>query len=212
VLPAQIVAAMIDLVSGDEPPGHARRWTVAGFLLVSAAAFGAADQYLGTSHLPGGYHPVAITVSGLSAPWLLLAFWAGYTQVRPWPGALLGLAATVAALAGYFALMWSPAEGAHLSLATMAHLVVTSQAQNVLGGLVTGPVYGWLGHRWRTRRSLASAALAAVLLPLEPAARALAGRDWGPLIAYTAEAVAGILLAGYFIAALSRSRRQTQAS
>ncbi len=203
---------MISLVSWDEPAGQGRRWALIGLLLLSAVVFGAVDQYLGSSHLPGGYHPVAIAVSGLSAPWLLLAFCSGCTQVRPWPGALLGLAATMAALTGYFALMWSPYEGAHVSLATMAHLVASSQAENVLGGLVTGPLYGWLGHRWRTRRSLASAVLAAVLLPLEPAVRALAGRDWGPPLAYTAEVVAGILLTGYFIVAIARVRRQTRAT
>jgi hypothetical protein len=107
--------------------------------------------------------------------------------------------------------MWSPAEGAHVSLAAMAHLVASSQAQNVLGGLVTGPVYGWLGHRWRTRRSLVAAVLAAGLLPLEPAARAMAGRDWGTPLAYIAEVAAGVLLTGYFIVAISRSRRQPRA-
>ena len=122
-------------------------------LLPLAVGFGAADQWLGTSHLPGGYSPVASTVSGLSAPWLLLAFCFGCTQVRPRPAALIGLSATMAALAGYFAMMWSPAEGAHLTLAAMAHLVISSQARNVVGGLITGPVYGWLGQYWRARKS-----------------------------------------------------------
>lgn len=181
-------------------------WPVAAVLLV-AVAFGAADQYLGTIHLPGGYDPAAATVSGLSAPWLLLAFFAGCTQTRPWQGALTGLAATMAALAGYFAMMWSPVEGVHLSVATMAHLVISSQARNVAGGLVTGPLYGWLGERWRTSRSVLSAALAACLLPLEPLVLALSGRAWGPPLAYALELTAGLVLAGYFAAAIYRSRR-----
>lgn len=176
-------------------------------LLPLAAAFGAADQYLGTSHLQGGYHPVASTISGLSAPWLLLAFCFGWTQVRPRPAALLGLTATLAALAGYFAMMWSPAEGVHMRLAMMAHLVIRSQARNVLGGLATGPVYGWLGQAWRARRSLTSALLAASPLTLEPVARVMADQAWGPPPAYAAEAIAGVLLAACFIPVITRSRR-----
>jgi hypothetical protein len=71
---------MINLVSWDASPGRGPRWALIGLVLLSAAMFGAIDQYLGTSHLPGGYHPAAITVSGLSAPWLLLAFCSGCAQ------------------------------------------------------------------------------------------------------------------------------------
>ena len=181
-------------------------WRVAGLLLL-AAAFGAADQWLATSHLPGGSHPIATTISGLSAPWLLLAFCAGCTQARPWRGALIGLAATLAALAGYFVIMWSPAEGVHLNLATMGHLVISTQAQNLIGGLVTGPLYGSLGQRWRAGRSVLIALLAASPLALEPIALVLAGRDWGQPRAYVGEVVAGVLLAGYLIAAAYRYRR-----
>jgi Family of unknown function (DUF6518) len=184
-----------------------RRSRLAIGLLPLAAAFGAADQYLGTSHLPGGYHPVTTAISGMSAPWLVLAFCFGCTQVRPRPAVLIGLAATLAGLAGYFAMMWSPAEGVHMSLATMGHLVVSSQARNVVGGLITGPVYGWLGHSWRVRRSLLSALLAALPLMLEPAALLVTGQAWGPAAAYTAEAIAGIALAAYFMTMMSRSRR-----
>jgi len=200
---------MLHDMSQDDSAAALRAWLVVGLLLL-ASAFGAVDQYLGTSHLPGGLHPVAITISGLSAPWLLLAFCFGCTQTRPWLGALIGLTAILAALAGYFALMWSPFEGVHMTLATMGHLVLSSQARNVVGGLVSGPVYGWLGQRWRVRRSPLSALLAASLLPLEPIALALAGRASGPPAAYVAEVIAGVLLAGYFVAAMSRSRRPTR--
>jgi hypothetical protein len=196
-------------MSRDEGTVSLPRWRVIGLLLL-AAGFGAADQWLGTSHLPGGYNPVATTISGLSAPWLLVAFCSGCTQTRPWKGAFIGLGATLAALAGYFAMMWSPAEGVHMTLATMGHQVIRTQAQNVIGGLITGPVYGWLGHRWRVGKSVLSALLAASPMPLEPIALVLAGLAWGPPAAYVAEVIAGILLAGYFIAAASRSRRVTQ--
>jgi len=177
---------MLNRMSTGERAWTGHHWPAIG-LLPLAAAFGAAVQYLGTPHLPAGYHPVASTISGLSAPWLPLAFCFGWTQVRPRPAALIGLAATMAGLAGYFAMMWSPVEGVHMRLATIAHLVIRSQAGNVLGDIVTGPLYGWLGQIWRTRRSLLSALLAAGPLTLEPAALAMAGRAWGSPPAYAAK-------------------------
>jgi hypothetical protein len=88
------------------------------------------------------------------------------------------------------------------------------------GGLATGPLYGWLGYRWRTRRSVATALIAALPLVLEPAARWLAGSA-GPAYASglsfqpagtgpaVAEIAAGLLLTG---AVLARARRHQPAS
>jgi len=47
--------------------------------LVLAALFGAGDQYLGSFSM----HPWMADVSLLSAPWLVLAFLAGWTQREP---------------------------------------------------------------------------------------------------------------------------------
>jgi hypothetical protein len=143
--------------------------TVALVLLLSAA-YGAAAQYLGSV-----VHTWGPAVASLSAPWLLIAFLAGATQRDPIRGAVLGFAATFAALVGYFLLTDSPLEGAQYTLAN-THGFFLSNAPVVLGGIVTGPLFGWFGQQWRTRRAIAGALIAAAAFCLEPLARRAAVR------------------------------------
>jgi hypothetical protein len=146
--------------------------------LTAAFAFGAADQYLPvaipvSSHL--GAHVFAVEVSQMSAPWLLVPFLAGAWQEGQRRAALVGLAASWLAVLAYVLMIVSPMEGAHLTPRTFA-FSLASQWLWFAGGLVTGPLYGWLGHRWRARRLPAAALLAALPILLEPAARWLASR------------------------------------
>jgi Family of unknown function (DUF6518) len=134
--------------------------------LVLAAAFGAGDQYLGSLVS----HPWGADVASLSAPWLVLAFLAGATQREPRRAVLVGLGCTYAALAGYLLLTDSPLEGAHYSVANLRGFLVSNIAV-VAGGLLTGPLFGWFGQRWRTRRALLGALASAAALCLEPLAR-----------------------------------------
>ncbi len=134
--------------------------------LVLAAVFGAGDQYLGSLSA----HPWAADASLLSAPWLVLAFVAGATQRQPRRAALLGLACTAAALGGYFLMTDSPLENAHYSLANARGFVISDPAV-FIGALLTGPVFGWFGQQWRTRRALLGALVSAAALCLEPLAR-----------------------------------------
>jgi len=133
--------------------------------LLLSAAYAAGTQYLG-ARMPGWGPDVA----KLSAPWLAIAFLAGSTQKTPRRGALLGLGATGAALLGYWLMTDSPAEGAQYTLAN-AHGFLVSNAFVVIGGLVTGPLFGWFGQQWRTRRVLLGALVTAAALCLEPLAR-----------------------------------------
>jgi hypothetical protein len=144
---------------------------VIALVLLLAAAFGAGDQYLGSLV----HHPWGADVASLSAPWVLLAFLAGATQRNPWRAALLGLASTFAALVGYFLLTDSPLEGAQYTLAN-THGFFVSNAPVILGGIVTGPLFGWFGQQWRTRRAIAGAFVAAAAFCLEPLARRAAVR------------------------------------
>jgi len=196
-------------------------------VLAAAFAFGAADQYLGTM----SSSPVA-EVSSMSAPWLLVPFLAGAWQPGQRRAALVGLAATWLAVLGYVVMIVSPMEGTHLGLRPAAlaghhstwiqlspHVFLTSLASQGLwfaGGLVTGPIYGWLGYRWRARQSLTAGLLAALPVLLEPAARWLASRfgqayvttlayQWrgfGP--AAIAEVGAGLVLTGVIVTAMAR--------
>src|SRR5438128_556317 len=109
-----------------------------------AAAFGAADQYLGSFSA----HPSATAVSLLSAPWLLVAFAAGWTQTAPRRAIVLGTVSTLAGLGGYWLMTLSPVEGAHLSVGAVRGLLY-SQSILIVGAFLTGPLFGWLGNRWR---------------------------------------------------------------
>jgi hypothetical protein len=143
--------------------------------LVLAAAFGAADQYLGSIQGHFGTFAWATDVSLLSAPWLLLAFVAGCTQKDPRRAAILGLGATFAALVGYMLMTLSPVENAHLSAVGVAGFV-RSDPFIFVGGIATGPLFGWFGQRWRVHRAWRGAVVAAAMLCLEPLAHIAVGR------------------------------------
>lgn len=173
--------------------------------VVLSAAFGAGDQYLGS--LTGSGHAWAAgwsaDVSLLSAPWLALPFFAGATQREPRRGALLGIACTYAALVGYALMTLSPVENAHLTL-TSARGFLVSERPVFIGGVVTGPLFGWFGQQWRTRRALFGAFVTAATLCFEPLARRASVNPIRFRDVWIAEVAAGLALAAY--ATLGRAR------
>lgn len=175
-----------------------------GFLL--AFAFGAGDQYLGS--LTGSGHAWAAgwssDVSLLSAPWLVLPFLAGATQRDPRRAALTGLACTYAALLGYGLMTLSPVENAHLTIATVRGFVA-SESTVLVGGIVTGPLFGFFGGQWRTRRVLLGALVTAAALCFEPLARQASVNPIRFRDVWMAEVALGLVLAAY--AVLARLRR-----
>lgn len=160
--------------------------------LVLSAAFGAGDQYLGSGHVFGIGWPTDVSL--LSAPWLVLAFVAGCTQRDPRRAALLGFGCTAAALLGYFLLTDSPAENAHYTLANARGFFI-SEHRVLLGAVVTGPLFGWFGQRWRTRRAIAGALVTAAALCLEPLARRSSVDPIRYRAVWLAEIAAGLMLA-----------------
>lgn len=169
--------------------------------LVLAAAFGAGDQYLGSvSALPWG-----ADVSLLSAPWLVLAFAAGATQRDSRRATLLGLGCTAAALVGYFLMTDSPLENAHYSLAGIRGFAI-SDASVIVGALITGPLFGWFGQQWRTRRVLLGALVVAGALCFEPLARRVSVDPIRFRDVWLAEVAAGLLLATYALLSRARAR------
>ena len=169
------------------------------FLLVALCglAFGAGDQYLGSLIALG---PFAWSVSGLSAPWLVLPFIAGWTAPGPRRAMALGLVAVLAALLGYFMMTVSPFEGVPAGRFT-SDLLGMARANRlwVAGGLVTAPLYGLLGRHWRIRRSWGSAAALAGCVCLEPFARWAAGRPPASTAVSLAEVAVGLSLAAYVV-------------
>jgi len=171
-------------------------------------AFGAADQYLGSLVTLGSW---TSSVSGMSAAWLVLPFVFGLTQTGARRAALVGLTVTGAGLLGYFALTLSPMEGVSLGHVDLIGFV-GSQRLNIVGGAVTGPVFGMLGYRWRTRRSTASATLVAGAICLEPVVRYAVGRLDPPRAVWAVEALTGVAVAGYFTVASARHRHDIRQS
>lgn len=157
--------------------------------------FGAGDQYLGSLVALGSWTAVAST---LSAPWLVVPFALGCTQSRPVRAACVGLLVTLSALAGYVVMTLSPLEGARLTVHGL-DAWFRSNTWAVAGGLVTGPTFGFLGQRWRTRRAWLSAVLVAGSLCGEPFFERAAGRTWSVNVAVI-EILAGLALAIYFFA------------
>jgi hypothetical protein len=173
--------------------------------VVVGALFGGADQWLGSIALPW-----VASVSLLSAPWLILPFCFGCSQRIPKSAVLVGLLATYAALVGYGAMTLSPMEGVHLSQQHEAILgLLRSERLVVIGGLLSGPLYGFLGYCWRVRRAWVSGVLVAGAVCLEPLAERVAGRLPEHPVVWQVEVAVGLVLAGYFAVAAYAARRQS---
>lgn len=65
---------------------------------------------------------------------------------------------------------------------------------------LTGPLFGWLGYRWRTRRDWRSALAAALVVCCEPLAHAAVGTSVSFNGVWAAEVIAGLVMALYVIA------------
>lgn len=167
-----------------------------------AFVFGGADQYLGSFSA----HPWAADVSLLSAPWLVLPFLAGWTQPRPRRAAVLGLACTMAALIGYALMTLSPVENAHLTLRSSAGFVHSS-SRVFEGALLTGPLFGWFGSRWRTDRVWIGASITAGAVLLEPLAHSAIGSAIRFRTVSLTEMAVGLAMAGYVAVTTARSAR-----
>jgi hypothetical protein len=172
-------------------------------VLIAAAIFGAGDQYLGSLSA----HPWGADISLLSAPWLVLAFVAGCTQHEVRRAALLGLGCTYVALLGYALMTLSPVENAHLTVTTLRGFVI-SERSVLVGGLVTGPLFGWFGREWRTRRAWLGALATAATLCLEPVARRATIDPIRFRTVWMAEVAAGLALAAYVVVDRGILRRE----
>jgi hypothetical protein len=178
---------------------------------LTGLVFGAADQYLGSRSALGGW---AAAVSGLSAPWLMLPFVAGMTQDRVRRGMTIGLVVTLSALVGYIAMTYTPVENVPLDRFFPGVIAMTTSGYNpawIVGGLLTGPLYGYLGLRWRLDRSWVSAVLVTVALTMEPLARRAVGMLPAEPLVWGAEVAVGALAAISFVTVIVLTRRSRPA-
>jgi hypothetical protein len=148
-----------------------------------------------------GHHDgIRDTIGNLSTPWLLVALAAGlHTRSLP-RGALLGLAATLTALLGFYLIVAVTADGGHLEQ------VLRDNRRWLFSGLLSGPLLGAFGAQLQRRAPdvpFAVTAVTGLLLVLEPfviySARVVPG--WREIIhwrltpaVYVAEAASGLVV------------------
>jgi hypothetical protein len=162
--------------SADPPVPRAatRASTRLALALASAVAFGVA-----MSVFKGNGAGVRDEIGNLSAPWLLVPFFAAAAvPARRWPvAAAIGTVATCAALgAFYVANAFVLDLGPHGLLEDLRLAFATHW---FLRGLVSGPVFGVLGARWRQRGFSYAGVAVTALLVAEPIFWALAARAGG---------------------------------
>lgn len=124
---------------------------------------------------------------------------------------IVGGLATQAALLGYGLMTVSPIENAPFTVESF----VAFARSNVVwfaAGALSGPLFGWLGHRWRFTRDRLAAAIAAGAVLLEPFVHATAYRGVRvsviPFGAVTmAELAVGVAMAVWFSWHSSGQRR-----
>jgi hypothetical protein len=188
----------------EGPAGSLRAVFVFVFAVVFGFGFGALDQYLGSVWSLTTLGAWAVSISGMSAPWLALPFAFGATQRSARRGAAIGVVVTASALLGYFAMTLSPIEGVHAGSVDLPAFAA-SQRFNIVGGALTGPLFGLLGYAWRVKRWWLCAVAVAVAFGLEPAARAVVGRlDSHPGV-WFAEVAVGAALCVYAVRTRART-------
>jgi hypothetical protein len=103
----------------------------------------------------------------------------------------------------------SPVENAHMSKTAIAGVIV-SQARVFTGGVVTGPVFGWFGQRWRAHRACRGALATAAALCLEPLARIPTGHAIRSSTVLLAEVAIGIAMVTYVVTRIRMSPQAGQ--
>ncbi len=112
-------------------------------------------------------------MGNLSAPWLLVAFVSGSAHRQIRKGALAGLAATVIALAGFYAAVALTADLGSVGLRSDLTLAFRGNIRYFAAGVVSGPTLGALGAWCSSRRSTQAHVVVGLLLLGEPIVIAL---------------------------------------
>ena len=173
-------------------------WAAAAFM------FGAADQYLGSFSA----HPLWGDVSGLSAPWLALPFIVGAFQRSGRRAVVVGIACTFLALCGYMLMTFSPMENAHLTGRGLAEFLRGGNFQWFVAGTLTGPIFAWLGYKWRLQRALVAGLVIASMICLEPVVRHLYGNAIRHALVAETESAMGIAVAAVMLWLQLASKRR----
>ena len=159
-----------------ESLGVRRDWRGPVWVLVGCGLFGAVMEAVKSK--AGFGFEFRSAVGNWSSLWLVMPLVMGYQFRRPLVGALAGLAATIAALLGFYvmnALIFPQPGGFTQTVQTFS----TIMARWALFGVVSGPLLGALGTRLRSLGGLAL--LSGMVMIFEPVVLALWGGRQLPL-------------------------------
>jgi Family of unknown function (DUF6518) len=110
---------------------------------------------------------VRSALANISAPWVLIAWFAGSRSTRIGLGILLGLVSTVVALAGFY-LVCGVVEAMGNDVVSSWIAWISANRVYFEAGVVSGPVFGALGAWWAARRSPSAGIVVGVVLVGEP--------------------------------------------
>jgi hypothetical protein len=152
----------------DDPVRFGRRF---GLVILGAFTFGLLAAW---AKGPNGgidtFSTFRTDLGNLSAPWLLVAFLAGTQASRLMWGALLGLAATLSALFGFYLLSSMIVDlGSHSLLGDLWRELSANRIY-LEAGLASGPIFGALGAWWTRTRTLGASIVVGALMIAEPLA------------------------------------------
>jgi hypothetical protein len=194
-------------------------------LLLGLAACGFAFGFA-TSSIPTPEAPDVFWASNLAAPWLALAFLAGWPQRSPGWGAVAGACADLACVVGFYlqssgfvrlgvqstsgSYAWEIPSGAPFSQRVIAPLVdwLGLMAPWLAAALVFGAAFGLLGARWGASRWLVSGLILALAFILEPPGWLVVhGSVWPPYVLWIVEVGLGVALLVWVVISSRRRAR-----
>src|SRR5437763_15583437 len=174
-------------------------------ILLGALAFGLLAAWAKGPNTDGmsTISQVRADLGNVSTPWLLVPFLAGTRSRKAGAGALLGLAATMFALFGFYLLTSLVVDLGHHGIIRDLGRELGANRIYLVSGILAGPLFGALGAWWRRTRLLGASVVAGAMLIGEPIVLAglgallpwaAVGRNAISIAVYATELALGLVL------------------